>query len=232
MKEIIEKLLIEPTRAFGERIVQFLPNLFSAFFILLIGLLAAWITRSLLARLLRLMRLDSFSERSGVNMLIRKGGIREPFSAILAQFAGCLVSFVFTIIALNSLRVPAIERLLERFFLYLPNIFVALLIVLFGYLVSSFLERAALIAAVNAGLRTAGSIGKLVRLFIFVFSFSVALEQLGIGKDTVAIAFALLFGGLVFGLSLAFGLGGKDIAKSYLEKKVFRKEKEDDIEHL
>ncbi|MBZ0156491.1 MAG: hypothetical protein K8I29_09830 [Alphaproteobacteria bacterium] len=232
MRDIIEKLLIEPIRAFGERIVQFLPNLFSALFILLIGLLAAWATRYLLARLFRFMRLDNFSERSGVNRIIMKGGIREPFSVILAQFVGCLVSFSFAIIALNSLRVPAIEMLIEKFFLYLPNIFVAFLIILFGYLFSNFLERAALIASVNAGLRTAGTIGRLVRLFVFVFSFSVALEQLGIGKDTVTIAFALLFGGIVLGLSLAFGLGGKDIAKSYLEKRVFGKEKDDDIEHL
>ncbi|MFO0752217.1 MAG: hypothetical protein U0411_02690 [Thermodesulfovibrionales bacterium] len=232
MRDMIEKLLVEPTKAFGERIVQFLPNLFSALFILVLGLLAAGLTRYLLARLFRLLRLDNFAERSGVSRIIRKGGVRESFSVILAQFAGCLVSFAFAIIALNSLRVRAIEMLLERFFLYLPNVFVGFLIVLFGYLLSNFLERAALIASVNAGLRTAGSIGKLVRLFVFVFTFSVAFEQLGIGKDTVTIAFALLFGGIVFGLALAFGLGGRDIAKSYLEKKVFGKEKEDDIEHL
>ncbi|MEW5746877.1 MAG: hypothetical protein AB1805_15710 [Nitrospirota bacterium] len=233
MGDVVERVLIEPVRAFGAKIMQFLPNLFSALFILIIGFLAAWAAQFLLARLFRTLNIDKFSERSGVNRIIVRSGIREPFSLILAQFVGSLVLLAFAIVAMGTLNVPAIETVLQKFFLYLPNIFVAFLLILFGYLFSNFFGRAALIASVNAGVRTAGMIGRLVRMAILLFSLAVALEQLGIGRTTVAIAFAVLFGGVVFALALAFGLGGKELAKSYLESKVFREEREDDdIEHM
>jgi hypothetical protein len=60
----------------------------------------------------------------------------------------------------------------------------------------------------------------------------MALEQLGIGRGTIVIAFAVMFGGVVLALALAFGLGGKDIAKEYIEKKIKGEEKKDNIEHL
>lgn len=232
MSRTIEQLIVEPMKAFGERVARFLPNLFSAFLILVIGLIAAWMVKHILIRFFRALKLDAFSERSGVSRVMLKGGIRESFSVIMAEFIGCLVGFAFAIVALISLNVPAIEMLLERFFLYLPNIFVAFIVVLFGYLISNFFGRAALIAAVNAGIRVAGLIGRIVRLSIFIFSLAIALEQLGIGRDTVTVTFAVLFGGVVLALALAFGLGGRDLAKSYLERKIFRKEERDDIEHI
>jgi hypothetical protein len=85
---------------------------------------------------------------------------------------------------------------------------------------------------VNAGIRVSGMIGKLVRLTVFLLSVTMSLEQLGIGSGTSIIAFSIVFGGAVLALSIAFGLGGRDIAKEYLEKKIRGEEKEDDINHL
>jgi hypothetical protein len=75
-------------------------------------------------------------------------------------------------------------------------------------------------------------IGKLVRLTVFLLSVTMSLEQLGIGSGTSIIAFAIVFGGAVLALSIAFGLGGRDIAKEYLEKKIRGEEKEDEITHV
>ena len=84
----------------------------------------------------------------------------------------------------------------------------------------------------NAGIRISGLIGKLVKFTLFMFAATMALEQLGIGRETVIIAFAIIFGGIVFALAIAFGLGGKDMAKNYMEKRLFKEEEKDDIEHL
>lgn len=163
--------------------------------------------------------------------LQREGGIKDTFSSLAARFAGWLIFFVFVIISLSSLNVPAIERLLERFFLYLPNIFVAIIILLLGYMFSNFFGRAALIASVNAGLEASGLIGRFVKLTIFLLAVTMALEQLGIGRETIIIAFAIVFGGIVLALSIAFGLGGRDIAKDCLEKKMKGEEK-DEIKYI
>jgi hypothetical protein len=75
-------------------------------------------------------------------------------------------------------------------------------------------------------------IGRFVKYLVFVLAATMALEQLGIGRDTVIITFSLIFGGIVLAMAIAFGLGGKDIAREYLEKKVKGEEKKDEISHL
>jgi hypothetical protein len=231
MRNIFERLISEPLEGFLNRFILFLPNLISAILLLIIGLFMGWLTRKILSRLLMILKIDEFSERHGINNILIKGGIKEKPSSLAGRFTGWLVFFIFLIISLSSLNVPAIERLLERFFLYLPNLFVAIIILLIGYLMSNFSGRAALIASVNAGLKASGLIGRSVKLTIFLLAATMALEQLGIGRETIIIAFAIVFGGIVLALSIAFGLGGRDIAKEYLEKKLKGEEK-DEIEHL
>jgi len=231
MRNIFERLISEPLEGFLNRFILFLPNLISAILLLIIGLFMGWLTRNILSRLLMILKIDEFSERHGINNILIKGGIKDKPSSLAGRFTGWLVFFIFLIISLSSLNVPAIERLLERFFLYLPNLFVAIIILLIGYLLSDFSGRAALIASVNAGLKASGLIGRSVKLTIFLLAATMALEQLGIGRETIIIAFAIVFGGIVLALSIAFGLGGRDIAKEYLEKKLKGEEK-DEIEHL
>jgi hypothetical protein len=231
MRNIFERLISEPLEGFLNRFILFLPNLISAILLLIIGLFMGWLTRKILSRLLMILKIDEFSERHGINNILIKGGIKEKPSSLAGRFTGWLVFFIFLIISLSSLNVPAIERLLERFFLYLPNLFVAIIILLIGYLLSDFSGRAALIASVNAELKASGLIGRSVKLTIFLLAATMALEQLGIGRETIIIAFAIVFGGIVLALSIAFGLGGRDIAKEYLEKKLKGEEK-DEIEHL
>lgn len=228
----IQDLIIESLEGVYRRIVQFLPNLLTAIILLILGFILGAVLRWVFLRLFRAFKLDKFFERFGLADILGKGGIREPLSVLLSKTIGWITVFTFVIISLRALDVPAVERLLEGFFFYLPNVFVAALILFFGYLLSNFLGRAALIAAVNAGVRVSGLIGNLVRLAIFLLAVTMALEQLGIGRGTIVIAFALIFGGVVLSLAIAFGLGGKDIARDYLEKKMKGEERKDDIKHL
>jgi len=232
MGNIFERMVTEPIQRFLERVLLFLPNLFSAIVIFIIGLFAAWIAKYLLGKFFRFLKVDELSEKTGISSIIAKSGLRESLSSLIARFVGWVIIVAFAIIALSAMNIFTIERLVERFFLYLPNVFVAIVIVILGSMLANFLGRAALIAAVNAGLRVSGLVGKAVKLSIFIFALSIALEQMGIGKDTVIIAFTVIFGGVVSALALAFGLGGRDIAREYLEKKIKGGEKEDEISHL
>ncbi|PIV40224.1 MAG: hypothetical protein COS28_09925 [Nitrospirae bacterium CG02_land_8_20_14_3_00_44_33] len=225
-------MIIEPFERFFEKVLQFLPDFLSAILIFTLGIVLGFILRAVSLRLFRTIKLDKFSERSGVVEIIQKGGIREPVSLILSRIIGWLTIISFSILSLYSLEVPAIGQILERFLLYLPNVFVAAVILFFGYFLSNFLGRAALIASVNAGFKASGLMGKFVKLTIFLLAATMALEQLGIGKETIIIAFAIIFGGIVLALAIAFGLGGRNLAKKYLEKKLLKGEDKDDIKHL
>ena len=232
MHNFLERVVIEPFDTFLERFQQFLPNLLSFILVLFAGIVLGLVLKTIFLRFFRAIKLDKFSERSGMVEMLKKGGVKESISLIFARLISWLTVISFFILSLRSLNVPVIEQILERFILYLPNVFVATVILFFGYMLSNFLGRTALITAVNAGLKLSGLIGRFVKLTIFLLAVTMALEQLGIGRETIIISFAIIFGGLVLALALAFGLGGRDIAKEYLEKKIKGDEKKDEISHL
>ncbi len=232
MSNILDRIIIEPFDRLIERLLQFLPDIFVAILIFVTGVALSMVFKLLLSGVFRAVRLDKILEKSGAAEVIRKGGIKEPISHLLARMVGWVTIISFSIISLRTLNFPAIERILERFILYLPNIFIAAIILFLGYFLAIFFGRAALIASVNAGFKLSGLVGRLVKLSIFSLAVTMALEQLGIGRETIIIAFAIMFGGVVFALSLAFGLGARDIAKEYLERKMKGEETKDDISHL
>jgi len=230
---IFERLITEPFERCFDRAAEFLPLFFSALFIFVLGLVAGTVLKWVFTRFFRAVGIDRLSERSGAVELLKKGGMQDTVSGLLAKMIGWTTIIIFTVISMRTLEIPTFERLLESLLLYLPNIFVAVLIILTGHFLANFLGRTALIASVNAGFRLSGLAGRLVKLTIYLLAVTMALEQLGIGRETIVIAFAILFGGVILALSLAFGLGGKDIAKEYLEKKIKgEEEKKDEFNHL
>ena len=227
----MQRAMTEPFINFIDKIIKFMPQFITALFVFLVGLLTAMLVRMALAKTLKVAGVDKLSEKSGLAEIIRKSGIKSVLSVLISRVVAWIMVVTFIVIAFSLLNIPALERLLERFLLYLPNVFIAAIILIFGFVFANFLGRAALIAAVNAGSRVAKLIGRAVKFTVFLVSLTIALEQLGIGKETVLIAFAVLFGGVVLALALAFGLGGRDLAKEYLEK-ILKGEAGDDIQHL
>lgn len=231
---IMQQIIFEPFQKCLENILVFMPNMLTSIFLLVMGLIIAVLVKIILASFLKAVGLDRFALRFGFPDLLKKGGITESLSALLAKFIGGMIFLVFTLLSMRALEVLIVEKLLEKLLLYLPNIVVALLILLSGYLLGNFLGRAALIAAVNTGMRLSRPVGAFVKYTIVILSATMALEHVGIGKETVEIAFAILFGGVVLALALAFGLGGRDLAKEYLARKLKgeKEQEEDGISHL
>jgi hypothetical protein len=183
-------------------------------------------------KIFRAINLDGLSQKMGMKDALGRSGFREPLSLILSRILKWFTIITFIIVAMQNLSIPTVEHLIDRMFLYVPNIFTAALILVLGYILGNFFGRAAIIASVNADMKSAGLIGKSVKFIVILLSCTMALEQLGIGKDTIVIAFAIVFGGIIFAFSLAFGLGGKDIAKGYMDRKLKKESNEDEMDHL
>ncbi len=233
----LRKIIIEPFESCFEKFLTFMPDILTSLVLLIVGIVLGVVLRMVFLRIFRAVKLDIAAERAGLFEMLARGGVRGSFSAFVARIIGWFVILVFSVVAVQTLKIPTVENLLDRFFLYLPNIFIAAIIFLFGYLFGNFFGRAALIASVNAGLKQSGMVGKLVKVTVFILSATMAMEQLGIGRETVLIAFAIIFGGIIFALAIAFGFGGRDIAADYLQRTIKRDEKDDneardDINHL
>ena len=228
----MDNIFLEPLKRFVQKIAEFLPNLLTGIIILVIGFFIALFVKRFFAKISIFLKIDRLSEKIGLEHIIKRCGIRDTLSGVIGKAAFWVILISFVIMGLDSLKMLAVENLLEAFWLYLPNVIASVIIIVVGYLLGNFLGRAALIASVNAGLALAGLIGKFVKFTVFIMSATMSLELLGIGKDTVLIAFAIVFGGVVLALSLAFGFGGRDAAKDYIDRMLKEKKDEDDISHI
>jgi hypothetical protein len=135
-------------------------------------------------------------------------------------------------VGVSVLGIVGLEEYIARFFLFVPRLFVALVILFFGLLAASFFSRAALLAAVNANFGSSRMLSIFIRIIISVFTLSMMFEVLGVGEQTMLIAFGIGFGAVMLGLAIAFGIGGKDLAKQFLEKRLAsgkKEEKEDEL---
>jgi hypothetical protein len=206
--------------AFFAGVVRFLPDLLAAALILVIGLVIGWLVKVLVRRALVVARFDRFCDSSGVAQVLGRADIRAAPSRMVAALLFWLVFLSFLMAGLSALHVDVINRLISEFFLYLPRIAAALAILLLGFLLANFLSRAALLAAVNAAFPSPRAISLVVKFLIAILSFAMALEQLEIAKTIVLAAFVIAFGSVMLGLALAFGLGGRDVARRVLERQV------------
>jgi hypothetical protein len=232
MNNTFQEIIIEPLKRFYDNVIGFLPNLLTSLLVLVLGVGIAVVMKKVFIKFFKAINLDKLSERFGLADLLKKGGIDEPATFFFARIIGWLIVLTFLIISLRALNVPTIELMLENLSLYLPQVFIAILILFIGYILSNFLGSAVLITCVNAGMKMSGIISKFVRFTVFFFAVTMALEQLGIGKETVLIAFAIIYGGVVLALAIAFGIGGRDAAKEYIDKRLKGDDEKDEIQHL
>src|SRR5712692_2578299 len=220
-------------------VARFLPRFLEMLAIVVAGLAVALVFKYLLRSLLRIMRLDKLSEHTGATQLLR-GAALPSLTELVSRFVFWVAWLGFILLGISVLGVVGIEQHVTSFFGFLPRLFVALFILFFGLLAASFLSRAALLSGVNAQLPSPRLISWAVRTMIILFVVSMAFEELGVGSRTVIVAFTLTFGALMLGLALAFGLGGKDLARKYLERRFARdqfpererKEREDELSPL
>src|SRR4051812_8355510 len=204
---------------------RFLPRFLEMLAIVVAGWIVAFVLKVIVRSLLKIARFDRLSEHTGTTQLLR-GAALPSLTELVSRFVFWVAWFGFILLGINVLGVIGIEQHVASFFGFLPRLFAALFILFFGLLAASFFSRASLLSAVNAGLPSPRLISWAVRTMIILFVVSMAFEELGIGSHTVSVAFTLTFGALMLGLALAFGLGGKDLARKYLERR-FAREKDE-----
>ena len=230
-----EQTIFEPLKELGRQALASLSSLLGMVVLVLLGLIVGWLAKELFFRSLRLLRFDRLCDRLGVGHEIERLGLARSCSYLAGQIVQGIIVLTALLAGLNAMRSPWTQNLVERFFLYLPHLLAALVILIVGTLVSRFLGRSALIAAVNARMPSARLLSALTRVFVMTLAVVAALDELGIGRTTIIVTFAILFGGLVTAGAIAFGLGARDLARDLLQSQ-FRPgpkpEAEDTLRHL
>jgi len=235
MKEFWEKALLGPLETLSKNVLAVLPNVLAMSIILLVGLVAAWSIGHVVERLLRVIGVDHLANRLGVNAALARGGVKSDPSHLVGRAAYWLVVAFAIMAGLGALNLKPINQFAQSFLAYLPHLFTAVLILVAGYLLSNFVSQAVLIAAVNAGLSPARLVAACSRWGVQLVAVAMALEQLGIARNIVVVGFGITLGGVVLAAAIAFGLGAKDLAKEFLERRLSDKSRNqapDDLRHM
>lgn len=235
MRDIMLSELSRAADDFARSFAHFLPRLLLMLIIVLVGWVIALVAKVVLRRILRMVNFDRLSENAGAAQLLTQAALPSS-SEVMCRLVFWVTWFVFILAGLSALGIVGLQQHISLFLLFLPRLFVAVLIFFIGMIAASFLSRAALLAAVNAQLRSARLVAYSIRTIIVLLTLSMAIEEIGIAERTILTAFSILFGAVMLGLAIAFGLGGQGLARRALERRFSEGEhkdaKEDELSAL
>jgi fumarate reductase subunit D len=213
-----EDWVVVPFQEMVSKIAGFVPSLVGALVILIIGLIIAVVIRGAVYRLLQTIRFDSLSRKAGIAAALERGGVNFTAAQLLSSLVFWLAVVVVLVMVVNALGLSMATLLLERIFLYIPKVISAVFILVLGIFLGTFVASTVKAAAQNANLPEPGLLSGITRWSIYIFATTISLGELGIAPLLLATTFNIFFAAVCFGMALAFGLGGKEIAARYLEE--------------
>src|ERR1700761_2897479 len=211
-------MLVEATREFLHQTAAFLPKLLLALLVVAVGWLIAKAVRFAVERALRAINFHVLTERAGTDNFLQQAGMRGDTTTLFGLVAFWLVVLATLIIAFNGMGLTYITDLLGRVVIFVPKFLIAMVVMVFGAYCARFVGNAVQNYCTDAQLPDPEMLGRLVRYAIMLFVVMIALSQIEVGGDIVQRTFLIILAGLMLAIALAFGLGGKDLAASLLQR--------------
>ena len=213
------QIIVDSFQNLWAGVVSFVPNLIVALVILLVGWFIGAILGKVVAQIIQSVKLDEALRRAKVEDMLRKGGIVLDSGRFLGGLVKWFIIVAFLVAAFDVLHLNQVNDFLRTVVLsYLPQVIVAVLILLVAAVIGDVMQRVVASSAKAAGVHAANFLGKVTRWSIWIFAILIALTQLGIAPGLIQ----TLFTGVVIAVSLAvglsFGLGGQEAAAQFIEK--------------
>lgn len=234
MAQMIANAVSQAGANFVDAIQLFLPRVVTTISIVLAGWLIAAVLRLVVRWALGWLRFNAACERAGIAPLLKTADL-PPADVLASKVVFWLVWIGFLLSGVDVLGFTVLEGLVASFVLFIPRLMVALGIFVVGLLAANFLWRATLLAAVNAHVPSPRLLAGGVRWLILILAGAMALDQIAVARTIVLTAFAISFGAVMLGLAIAFGIGGGNVARRFLERQFPGKpaeQKDEDVSHL
>jgi len=200
-------------------VIGFIPKLIIAVLVIIVGWLIGAALSKLVSQIIKALKVDKALEAAGARELVRKGGFELNSGLFLGELVKWFVIVVSFIATFDILGLRDVNLFLQGVVLgYIPQVIAAVLILLVAVIVAAALQKTVIASAKAAGFASASLLGAVTKWAIWVFAFLAALFQLNIAATFIQTLFTGFVVALSLALGLAFGLGGKDAAKDYVEK--------------
>jgi hypothetical protein len=204
----------------------FLPNLFGALAVFLLGLVLAGWLKAIVVKLLSAVQLSSLVRKSGLERFLEKAEVKVRLEEIFGGTVKWLVILIFSVTAINILGLTTVSEVLTGVLAYIPRVISAVLVLTAGVLLAGLVEGLVKGALGQIDIKTSRLFGRIASWLIGVFAVLAAINELGIAQSLISTLFIGFVAMLALGFGLAIGLGAKDLVAEVLHEwyQTFRKE--------
>ncbi len=210
--------MVKPVNAvisnFWAKFINYLPDFFGGLIIFLIGLILASLLKKFLRTVLRFARIDAILQKT---KLFEKNDIKI-WEDVILEIIRWTVIILFLIPTLEVWGLSRATVVLNQFLFYLPNVIIAVIIAFIGLLSANLVADVVRHSIETLGSKSAKALSALAKSTLIFFTVLIVLNQLGVAQDLIQILFKGIVAMLAIAGGLAFGLGGKDVAKDILNE--------------
>jgi hypothetical protein len=199
-------------------VTSFVPNLVVALVIILLGWGIGTLFGRVISQIIKAIKIDEALRKAGVEGFLNKGGLNLNAGNFLGGLVRWFVILVFLVGAFDVLKLSQVTEFLKEILNYLPQVIVAVLILIAAGLVADAMKKIVLSSAMSADISSAGFLATATKWAIWIFAILIALSQVGIASGFIQTIFTGLVVALSLGLGLAFGLGGQEAAGRVVER--------------
>jgi hypothetical protein len=203
----LEKIT-RPASAMLDQILGAIPGLFGAGLILTIAFIVGRLVAGLVSNLLSAAGFDRLLGKLGFSWDPESGGA----SALVGHLVVVLVMLFASVEALGVLGFEQVGTLVSSFIVFFGNVLLGVVIFLLGLYLANLAATAVEASGQNPLLATAA------RVAITVLAAAMALRQMNVAENIIDLAFGLVLGAAAVAAAIAFGLGGRDLARQELER--------------
>jgi len=189
-----------------------IPKVIGFLVILIIGWLIAAALAKAVAGLLRAVHFNDLARKSGFTDFVHQMGLQTDAAGALATIAKWFVRLIVLVVAFDALGLPAVSQVIQQLLLWLPNLVVALVVLVIAGLAANALSGLVRGASVEAGLSNPSMLASIAKITVWAFGIVVAVNQIGVARELVNTLFMGFVAALALALGLAFGLGGRETA--------------------
>ena len=199
--------LIDMVKKFAETV----PNVFMALVIFIIGFIISKIVAKVVLTALKKIGIDSIGEKLNEIDIVQKANMDIKISGIASKFLYYFILLFFAIAATSVLGIPEISNLVSDIFTFIPNLIVALIVLILGTLLADMLRKGIHTALNSLGISSAGLISSFLFYFLFINIVIVALSQAKIDTSFLSQNISIIIAGIVLAFAIGYGLASKDV---------------------
>jgi len=199
-------------------LLAFIPKFLGFLVILIVGLIIASLVSKAVTFLLRKVGFDNMANRIGLTRFEQRMGVKLDPAGVLGKIVYWFLFLIFLIPATDALGLPSVSNILNQLVAYIPNVFVAILVLFLGTLAATFVSDIVRGAMASTNIGNPNLFANIARWAIIGFASLIALEQLQIAPALINELFGAVVAAAAIAFGLAFGLGGQDTARRWLSR--------------